>query len=255
LIRFYQGFDLVILDELDAYPYHNNPMLEFAAQKACKSNGRFIFMSATPPIRLQKQAKRNTLPHVKVPVRFHQYPLPVPQLLYIPPLRRWVEKRQIPAKLLHRLEQSLGRGAQLFVFVSQIRHVERLVLLLRTYFQDKVIQGTHSQDVERSEKIVEFRQTQINILVTTTILERGITVAKTDVFVLDADAALFDEASLVQMAGRAGRSKDDPNGKVYFAGYHKTKAQDIAIKQIKRMNAIAKKKGYLRTMEARVERE
>jgi competence protein ComFA len=80
--------------------------------------------------------------------------------------------------------------------------------------------------------------------VTTTILERGITVPKTDVFVLDADAALFDEASLVQMAGRAGRSKDDPFGKVYFAGYNKTKAQVTAINQIKRMNEIARNKGY-----------
>src|SRR5205807_183746 len=95
---------------------------------------------------LQKSAKRNRLPHIRVPVRFHQHPLPVPKLLSIPPLRSWVNKRQILAKLLHRLEQSLERGAQLFLFVSQIRSVEPLVLLLRSYFQDKEIQGTHSKD-------------------------------------------------------------------------------------------------------------
>jgi competence protein ComFA len=261
LMRFYQGFDLVILDELDAYPYHNNPMLEFAAQKACKPQGRFIFLSATPPIGLQRKAKHKTLPHIKVPVRFHQHPLPVPQLLSIRPMRQWVEKQAappayfkkptsmvntpIPVKLLKVFEHSLERGAQLFVFVSQIRHVEPMVLWLRAYFQDKVIHGTHSQDEERGEKVVDFRQTRTDILVTTTILERGITVAKTDVFVLDADAALFDEASLVQMAGRAGRSKDDPYGNVYFAAWNKTKAQVTAIKQIKRMNEIARKKGYL----------
>jgi competence protein ComFA len=260
LIRFYQGFDLVILDELDAFPYHNNPMLEFAAQKACKPHGRFIFLSATPPSRLQHKVKRKTLPHIKVPVRFHQHPLPVPQLLSIKPMRQWIDKQaapqayfkkpasmvntRVPAKLLKVFEFSLKRGAQLFVFISQIRHVEPMVLLLRAYFQDKVIHGTHSQDEERGEKVIDFRQTKTDILVTTTILERGITVAKTDVFVLDADAALFDEASLVQMAGRAGRSKDDPFGKVYFAAYNKTKAQVTAINQIKRMNEIARKKGY-----------
>ncbi|QGQ99902.1 DEAD/DEAH box helicase [Paenibacillus psychroresistens] len=246
LLRFSQGFDLVILDELDAFPYHNNPMLEFAAQKACKPNGRFIYLSATPPPKLQKSAKRNRLPHVRVPVRFHQHPLPVPKVLSIPPLRNWIDKRQIPAKLLSRLEQSLERDAQLFLFVSQIRNVEPLVLLLRSYFQDKEIQGTHSKDEERSEKVIEFRQTRIDLLVTTTILERGITVAKTDVFVLDADAALFDEASLVQMAGRAGRSKDDPFGNVYFVAYQRTKAQVSAINQISRMNGIAKQKGYFK---------
>ncbi|MEX2459800.1 MAG: helicase-related protein [Paenibacillaceae bacterium] len=253
LLRFYQDFDLVIIDELDAFPYHNNPMLEFAARKACKPHGRFIFLSATPPTPLEKSAKRKRLPHVRVPVRFHQHPLPVPQLLSVPPLRNWVNKRQIPTKLLHKLKQSLERGAQLFLFVSQIRHIEPLVSLLRSNFADKVIQGTHSRDTERSEKVVEFRQTGIDILVTTTILERGITVAKTDVFVLDADAALFDEASLVQMAGRAGRSKDDPYGRVYYAGYHRTKAQIVAINQIKRMNAIAKKKGFLKLKNVMVE--
>jgi competence protein ComFA len=180
--------------------------------------------------------------------------------LSIKPIRQWIEKQAaplaylkkptamvttpIPAKLLKVFECSLERGAQLFVFVSKIRHVEPLVLLLRAYFQDKVIHGTHSQDEERGEKVVDFRQTRTDILVTTTILERGITIPKTDVFILDADAALFDEASLVQMAGRAGRSKDDPFGKVYFAAYNKTKAQVTAIKQIKHMNEIARKKGY-----------
>lgn len=246
LLRFYQGFDLVILDELDAFPYHNNPMLEFAAQKACKPQGRFIYLSATPPTQLQKSAKRNRLPYVRVPVRFHQHPLPVPQSISIPPLRRWAEKRQLPAKLNQRLRQSLERGAQLFLFVSQIRYIAPLVHLLKFHFPDKVIQGTHSQDTERSEKVLDFRQTRIDLLVTTTILERGITVAKTDVIVLDADAALFDEASLVQMAGRAGRSKDDPFGKVYFAAQNNTKAQVSAIMQIKRMNAIARQKGYFK---------
>jgi competence protein ComFA len=245
LLRFYQGFDLVILDELDAYPFHNNPMLEFAARQACKPQGRFIFLSATPPLQLQNEAKRNKLPHVRVPVRYHQQPLPVPELIAVQRLRDWVHKK-LPAKLQHRLELSLGRGAQLFLFVSQIRSIEPLVFLLRKYYPDKVIQGTHSQDTERSEKVIEFRQTGIDLLVTTTILERGITVAKTDVVVLDADASLFDEASLVQMAGRAGRSKEDPFGKVYFFAYNKTKAQVSAINQIKRMNAIARKKRYFK---------
>ncbi|MDB5052766.1 MAG: helicase [Bacilli bacterium] len=259
LLRFQQGFDLVILDELDAFPFHNNPMLEFAAAKACKPQGRFVFLSATPTKSLQRRVKRKLLPHVKVPVRFHRHPLPVPQLIAIKPIHKWINQQPmpqalaksaaslmspIPAKLLQVLGKSLERGAQLFIFVSQIRWIEPLLLLLRAHFQDKVIQGTYSKDTERNEKVVHFRQTKIDILVTTTILERGITVAKTDVFVLDADAALFDEASLVQMAGRAGRSQDDPFGNVYYTAFQKTNAQVAAIRHIKRMNALAKAKGY-----------
>jgi competence protein ComFA len=108
------------------------------------------------------------------------------------------------------------------------------------------IEGTSSKDPNRAEKVQRFRDKQIRLLVTTTILERGITIPKSDVYILDADNSLFDEAALVQMAGRAGRSAEDPAGKVYFAGKERTNSQSEAIKQIKKMNKLARKQGYFK---------
>jgi competence protein ComFA len=48
------------------------------------------------------------------------------------------------------------------------------------------------------------------------------------------------------MSGRAGRSKEDPAGKVYFAAKEKTKSQSEAIRQIKNMNRLARKQGYFK---------
>ena len=93
---------------------------------------------------------------------------------------------------------------------------------------------------------MRFRNRELRVLVTTTILERGVTIPRSDVFVLDADAPLFDAASLEQMAGRAGRSKDDPNGRVYFCAPHSTRSQREAIRQIREMNALAAARGYIR---------
>jgi competence protein ComFA len=73
-----------------------------------------------------------------------------------------------------------------------------------------------------------------------------VTVPKSDVFIFDSDSSLFDEAALVQMSGRAGRSKEDPAGKVYFAAKEKTKSQSGAIQQIKNMNRLARKQGYFK---------
>src|SRR5690606_15357723 len=39
LLRFQNRFDLAVIDEIDAFPYHNNPMLEFAVSKSCKRDG------------------------------------------------------------------------------------------------------------------------------------------------------------------------------------------------------------------------
>lgn len=245
LLRFSGHFDLAIIDEIDAFPYHNNPVLHFAAEKSLKPTGRSILLSATPPRDLQKAARSRTLPHVKVPVRFHRHPLPVPGRIRTKPMIHYLESGQLPKPLMSAISRSLTRGAQLFLFVPKIKWVDPLVELLRRQYPDRTIEGTSSKDESRTEKVADFRQTNIDILVTTTILERGVTVPKTDVFVLDADSSLFDSSALVQMAGRAGRSKDDPNGFVYFAASAFTKSQAEAIRQIRQMNAHARRKGFL----------
>lgn len=209
LLRFTQAFDLVVIDELDAFPYHKNP---------------------------------------------------VPLLLAAPPLRSMLAAHKLSAPLVKKLEASLKRGAQVFVFVPNIRSVEPLVHLLRQVLGPlhggrggtntrkcpvPWIQGTSSKDPHRTEKVRDFRDGATRVLMTTTILERGVTVPRTDAFILDADSRLFDAAALVQMSGRVGRSKDDPAGTVYFVAKEKTSSQKEAIRQIAMMNAQAKKQGYL----------
>lgn len=249
LLRFHQAFDLVIIDEIDAFPYHNNPMLSYAAENVCKPSGTNILLSATPPTRVRHAAERGRLPHVRVPVRFHKHPLPVPQLITTPTLRKSISVHSIPQSIQSRLEVSIERGAQVFVFVPNIQLVEPMVELLRNKLKGSElavrVEGTSSKDLSRTEKVQLFRNREIRVLVTTTILERGVTVPQSDVFILDADSKLFDEAALVQMAGRAGRSKDDPHGKVYLAAAEITKSQKEAVRQIRTMNRIARKQGFL----------
>ncbi|RIE02054.1 helicase-related protein [Cohnella faecalis] len=247
LLRFQGAFDLVLIDELDAYPYHNNPMLHYAAAKAGKKAGATVLLSATPPAELKRQAVRGKLPHARVPVRHHGFPLPVPRRLPVPGAARWLQAAKPPHRLLKALAQSLDRGAQVFLFVPVIRFVEPLVELLRLHLRIRPdsIQGTSSEDEARTDKVDLFREKRIRLLVTTTILERGVTIPKSDVFVLDADKPLFDAAALEQMAGRAGRSRDDPAGRVYFAASSWTSAQRKACREIRGMNREAVRKGYL----------
>ncbi|MGN7353727.1 helicase-related protein [Paenibacillus amylolyticus] len=245
LMRFYQGFDLVIIDELDAFPYHNDHMLAHAAASSCKPDGNFVYLSATPPARLQREASQGILTHAKVPVRFHRHPLPVPRLIKMITVAECIRKRNLPSALKTNIQISLKRDAQVFVFVTRIAQIETFVNLMRHTFPGIHIEGTSSQDPDRASKVTAFRERTIRLLVTTTILERGVTIQRSDVFILDADNGLFDEASLVQMAGRAGRSMDDPAGRVVFASSRRTRSQVKAVAQIRKMNTIARRKGYL----------
>ncbi|WP_028559273.1 DEAD/DEAH box helicase [Paenibacillus pinihumi] len=245
LFRFEAAFELVIIDELDAFPYLGDEQLYFAARKVSKPGGARVLLSATPPEDLQRAANRGNLAHARVPVRYHRHPLPVPVLLRIPGTAELISRQAIPVKLIQALRKSLNREAQLFVFVAKIRHVEPLCQLLRGLLKNVMIDGTSSADAERTEKVQRFRKREIRLLITTTILERGVTVPRSDVFIMDAGAGLFDAASLVQMAGRAGRSGDDPFGNVYFCSPDKTRSQASAVRQIMTMNRYARKHGYL----------
>ncbi|WP_433617678.1 helicase-related protein [Paenibacillus cellulositrophicus] len=246
LMRFYHAFDLVVIDELDAFPYHNDPMLAYAAQHACKPDGKFVYLSATPPRPLQREVSRGTLPHAKVPVRYHGHPLPVPKRIAMRSVETCLRQPKLLGPVAGELRRSIDRGAQIFLFVSRIHHIGPLVEILRRRFKDISVDGTSSEDSGRGEKVIAFRKKDIRLLVTTTILERGVTVPRSDVYILDADSSLFDEASLVQMAGRAGRSSEDPAGRVIFASSQWTLSQKLAVNQIKAMNRIAGKHGYLK---------
>lgn len=249
LLRFKRAFDLVVIDEIDAFPYHNDPMLDYAAKGACKIGGKYIYLSATPPTPLQREAAAGRLPHAKVPARFHGHPLPVPQKLKMFSVNRCLQEKKLPPLLIRSLSASLSRGAQVFLFVSRIKHIAPILELLRKAIANMPIEGTSSIDPERASKVMAFRNREIRLLVTTTILERGVTVPKSDVFILDADSELFDEAALIQMAGRAGRSKNDPAGRVVFGAPQWTRSQSSAVRQIKAMNRIARKGGYLRSVQ------
>lgn len=238
-MRFYQKFDLVIIDEVDAYPYHNNPMLYYAVNRAKKQNANLIYLSATPPDYLRRK------PHIRIPARYHRKPLAVPHFVLDSSLPKLLNKDSIFPVMQQILRYIEEKQRQAFFFVPFIEGVDKLVNQLTKNEFKLTVEGTHSRDPQREEKVKRFRSGRTRILVTTTIMERGITVPKTDVIVIQADAPIFDEASLVQISGRAGRSIEDPVGHVIFMASHKTKEMVKAVKHIKEMNKIAKKMGLI----------
>jgi len=101
-----------------------------------------------------------------------------------------------------------------------------------------LISSVHSEDSARHEKVRRFRQGGIQILVTTTIMERGVTIPEIDVALLGADHHVFTEGAWVQIAGRVGRSAQSPRGEVLLFHYGKTKAMVAAKDHILEMNRL-----------------
>ena len=82
-----------------------------------------------------------------------------------------------------------------------------------------------------------FAAGKLKILVTTTLLERGLTFPDLDVLVLYADqSAIFSTETLVQIAGRVGRSASSPSGEVLMIGGSVSRQMQEARKWVVRMN-------------------
>ncbi|MBF0847790.1 competence protein, partial [Streptococcus danieliae] len=54
LFHYYKFFDLIIVDEVDAFPYNGNDVLEYGMKKALKDQAPLIFLSATPSKKIKK---------------------------------------------------------------------------------------------------------------------------------------------------------------------------------------------------------
>lgn len=250
LVRFYQAFDLIIFDEVDAYPYKGDVRLHSLLQRSRKEGGKLVYLSATPEPELLAKAERGELQVLSLPARFHRKGVPVPEIR-TERLPTIPDAAMISAEVLEWIRASvMGDLAQLYIFLPSRKMVEQFGASLRALYavEDLAdwVEFTHSQDEKRTDKVERFLRGDYPILVTTTIMERGVTVPKGNVLILYADhEEIFDCQSLVQMAGRAGRSLWAPDGKVWFVGRRISGAMKKAQEWIRKMNAEAKERGLL----------
>ncbi|MGY4688909.1 DEAD/DEAH box helicase [Salibacterium sp. K-3] len=233
-MRFTEAFDTVIIDEVDAFPYSADAALVHAVEKAARPDAAVIRLTATPPNFLQKQVKKNILPCVRIPRRYHGHPLSVPRFQWASSWKRKLEKGRLPAVVTEWCRNRMQHGTPAFLFVPSVNVLELVTSFLKTI--DPAVEGVHSANELRHDNVRRFREGKIPLLVTTTIMERGVTVDNVDVAVLGAEAAIFTESALVQIAGRAGRSAAHPDGDVVFFHAGRTEAMTAARRHILAMN-------------------
>ncbi len=240
-IRFSNYFDLVIIDELDAYPFQNDKNLQYLVKRSLKTEAKTIFMTATPPKEWLKSLKHQTIDFVVLPLRYHGEPLPVPLIKFIPKSEELLKKKTPFSLLFKFINEVKNKDGNALIFVPRVKDVAIWTDKLKVWFEGEKIDGIHANDQKRNEKLRMFKTRKIRYLVTTTILERGVTFSNLHVLIINTEANVFDEATLIQIAGRVGRSVDYSNGLVWFLTEYMTKDIAGSLKQINKMNKHAKK--------------
>lgn len=237
LIRFEKAFDVLIIDEVDSYPLAGNQMLQNAISKSVKDSGNIFYLSATPPQYLLNKVQRKELGLSKLYQRFHGHPLPEPKchLLYKP-----TDFLQINPRLQLLIRMAIRENKRFMMFFPDIEQMLYFEKIIAKKFSNLKVVSVSSKDEKRLEKVQIFRDNKAQAILTTTILERGVTFKNVMVIVVDADSNQFSKTSLIQIAGRAGRAKDTFDDEVHFYYQNYNKQIKTACSEIKYLNWCAK---------------
>lgn len=221
LFRYYKTFDLLILDEVDAYPLSGNKELMYIALNSCK--GHIIFSTATINAFLINVLKERDYIELNLFVRPSLKPLIVPYVKY-----------NLKVILLVTLYLYLKKTkSQCIIFVSS----KKICLFLYQLFH-KVINCTYvyADLKDRDKNIQGFKEKKYKFIFATSVLERGITIKDINVIILIFNKKVFDKSSLVQMLGRVGRNFKNPYGEAYILSSVFDKEIFKAINDIKEAN-------------------
>ena len=225
LYRYEKYFDLIILDEIDAFPFKDNKLLRSMFFRAIKGN--IVMMSATPSNDVIDFFSKKNKAILELNTRFHKHPLPVPKVV------NRIGVFKLPF-LIMKMKEYINQNKKVFVFAPTIAKCEFLFRIIKIFVKNGTF--VHSKCKDRSKKINSFKKGELDYLVTTAVLERGVTFKDLQVIIYDADNELYNSQTLIQIAGRVGRKIDAPEGEVIFLVNKTTSEINEAISTIKSKN-------------------
>jgi competence protein ComFA len=243
LYRYKEAFDVMIIDEVDAFPYSYDKSLQWAVEKARKPRSSTIYLTATPDSKTQQECSKGKRNFIQIPARFHRHPIPLPRFVWCGLWKKSLKKNRIPHALKKWTSLKLQQSKQALIFFPTVDLMEKALPLFQKIHP--LIESVHAEDPHRKEKVMKMRKGEIPILLTTTILERGVTIPNIDVAVLGSEEKIFTESALVQIAGRVGRSADYPKGDIVYFHYGRTREMIKALLHIDQMNKEAGKRGLI----------
>lgn len=225
LFRYDDYFDLLVLDEIDAFPFKGNIVLQSFFERSVK--GHYVMMSATPSSEIIERFSKPGYKIVELFTRYHGHILPEPEIV----IRIGISKYVYLVSILRRFEKE---KKPCLVFAPTIGQSEDIFRYIRPFCKGG--NCVHSKKADRADIIEDFRQNKYRYLVTTAVLERGVTIRNLQVIIFGSDHILYDNHALVQISGRVGRKSDAPEGKVIFLADKSSRAMEEAVEDIRFAN-------------------
>lgn len=135
------------------------------------------------------------------------------------------------ALVRHAVLQELGRRGQCFILHNRVETIDAFAEKMRLYIPEAQFIVGHGQlspdDLE--ERILRFKNGEVDVLVSSTIIENGIDLPRANTLIVN-EAERLGLSQLYQLRGRVGRSS--VQAYAYFL-YHSQKLHDEAKKRLR----------------------
>lgn len=211
--RYINYFDVLIVDEVDAFPFKGNEVLKNIVGRCSKV---FVYLSATMPKYIENDIN---IEKYYLNKRYHEKAIPVPKCKY----SMWLTNSL--KKILNKYKDKV-----VLVYFPTIK-IQNIISKKINY--NYLI---NSKTKDRKLALSNIKKLDKGVVLTTTVLERGITIKDVQVIVYNSEHKLFDKDTLIQIAGRVGRSSDYHSGDIIFLCKNKSKDMKKAIRTIKKSN-------------------
>ena len=148
LLKFHQAFDLLIVDEVDSFPFVNNEHLYYGVRNARKKEVVCV-LNSNAYERIAEALQQKKLAASILPARYHRRPLPVPRRFWVQSWQRLSSKN---IKIIaHHLKRLLVRNSVL-LFCPSISLIHQLHALIAERFSDKEVVAVYGSDELRPKK-------------------------------------------------------------------------------------------------------
>ncbi|MEE1312313.1 MAG: transcription-repair coupling factor [Lachnospiraceae bacterium] len=103
--------------------------------------------------------------------------------------------------------RELNRGGQVYYVYNRVNNIEEIAAMVRKLVPEAVVEYAHGQMSERAleSKMFQFMNGEIDVLVSTTIIETGLDISNVNTMIIH-DANNLGLSQLYQLRGRVGRS-------------------------------------------------
>src|SRR5699024_1203778 len=110
-------YDVIIIDEVDAFPLPEEPLLMETIKRAAADDASIILMTATPTPEMKTLAGKDNI--VTIARRYHGYDLAVPKVIW-QNSSKYIKKKRIPPKLTELLDNIIKADRKVLVFFPDI---------------------------------------------------------------------------------------------------------------------------------------